>query len=332
MRKYSIILPTYNSENYIQACVNSILSQTYTHFNLIILDSFSTDNTISWIKTIKDDRIKIYPVQKRIYIAENWARVQMVERNEFMTFIGHDDVLLPHYLAEIDSLIQDHPHATLYQSHFNFIDVKGRYLYTCLPMDEIQQAHELLACLMTKTLDSMATGYIFRTQDYDKAGGISVAYPDLLFADNELWIKLTKFGYKATAHRICFSYRVHQSLSRTTTGMHYYQSFSQYMLFLKSLIENSSEMKEVISRYGTKMLTQYCEAVSHRLLKTPLNKRSITVGTFLSECKIYSDWFIPGQNFNPKNIKRIRLADKLDSNKVLRRTFQLFRKWYAGKI
>jgi hypothetical protein len=44
-----------------------------------------------------------------------------------MTILGHDDVLYPDYLSVIDDLIKKHPEASLYQTHFNFIDEKGEY-------------------------------------------------------------------------------------------------------------------------------------------------------------------------------------------------------------
>ena len=55
--KYSFIVPTYNSERWIQPCINSILSQSYTDFNLLILDSGSTDQTLNWIGSVNDSRI-----------------------------------------------------------------------------------------------------------------------------------------------------------------------------------------------------------------------------------------------------------------------------------
>ena len=222
MNEFSIILPVKNGGSYVKQCVQSILTQQYKHFNLIILENCSTDGTADWLTTLQDSRIQIYPADKPLSIAENWSRIVHIDKNEFVTIIGHDDVLLPHYLVEMNTLINKHPEATLYQSHFNFINATGEKLRACLPMDETQHAHELLACLLANTLDSMGTGYMFRAKDYNAMGGMPPNYPDLLFADNELWVTLTGLGYKATTQRACFEYRLHQSLSRTTAGMNYY--------------------------------------------------------------------------------------------------------------
>ena len=56
----SVIMPTYNRENVIMRAINSVLNQTYSNFELIIVDDASSDDTISLLKSINDDRIKIF--------------------------------------------------------------------------------------------------------------------------------------------------------------------------------------------------------------------------------------------------------------------------------
>ncbi|MEX0441061.1 glycosyltransferase family 2 protein [Providencia rettgeri] len=55
----SIIMPCYNAEQYIKDSINSVLNQTYPHFELIIIDDLSTDNSINIINSFSDNRIKL---------------------------------------------------------------------------------------------------------------------------------------------------------------------------------------------------------------------------------------------------------------------------------
>src|SRR6185295_11425434 len=98
MSKYSIILPVRNGGEYVKDCINSILNQTLPDFGLHVLDNCSTDGTREWIESINDERITIYPGEKPLTIEENWSRIVSIPKNEFITLIGHDDILFPGYL------------------------------------------------------------------------------------------------------------------------------------------------------------------------------------------------------------------------------------------
>lgn len=327
MNKFSIILPVRNGGEYVKQCVQSILNQTLPDFQLHVLENCSTDGTAEWIQSLSDDRIIFYPAEKPLSIEENWGRIIHIKKNEFMTLIGHDDLLHPHYLQEMEELIHRHPKASLYQSHYSYIDKDGHFVRWCLPMDEVQYAHEFLACHMTRTMDSMGSGNMMRSRDYDEVGGMPLDYPNLIFADYELWINITALGYKATALRNCFSYRVHLSVSRITNGMLYQEAFGKYVDYISHLKQKNMAVKEVVDRYGRDMLLYFCESLSHRLLKTPLSERSLSVAEFIKKCESYAAQLIPGQHFQPLKKFRIRIAKQFDQSNFGRVVFRLYKRW-----
>jgi glycosyltransferase involved in cell wall biosynthesis len=324
MNKYSIILPVRNGGEYVKECVRSILAQTIPHFNLHVLDNASTDGTPEWIQSLADSRIVIYPSGKSLTIEENWTRISSIPKNEFITLIGHDDLLHPHYLEEMERLIGIHPKASLYQTHFRFIDSSGGFLRNCLPMDEVQYAHEFLAAHMCHTMDSMGTGYMMRSADYDRVGGMP-DLPNLIFADYILWIMLSRISYKATSVRECFSYRIHQSVSKTTKGEEYIHAFEKYVHFLAST-KTDDPFREVIGRYGTSFLLYYCQSLAHRLLKTSRNNRTLTIKQYIEDCRQYARLLVPDQDFDPMSRPLIKVANQLDSNFLGRQLFGIYQK------
>jgi glycosyltransferase involved in cell wall biosynthesis len=326
MEKYSVILPVRNGGNYVKECLFSILGQTLNDFNCIVLDNCSDDGTAEWIESLHDRRIVLYRSDSPLTIEQNWSRIKDVPKNEFITLIGHDDFLSPFYLEEMDALISRHPSAGLYQTHYKYIDGEGRLIRPCLPMDEVQYAHEFLACQMARTIDSMGTGYMMRSADYDQAGGIPTYYPNLIFADYELWMNMMRKGYKATSLKDCFSYRLHQNLSRTTNGMLYQEAFGRYVSYIKGLVREDAGVQESVKRYGRDMLLYFCEGLSHRLLKTPKTNRSLKVKELIGIFESYAKELVPGQEFHPMKIFRIRVASWFDRSFISRKIFHLYKK------
>lgn len=330
--KFSIILPVKNGGGYVKECVQSVLIQTYPDFNLHILENCSNDGTAEWLHTLKDERIIIITSEKSLSIEGNWARILSIHKNEFITIIGHDDLLDKNYLQVMNDLINKYPDASLYQTHFQFIDAKGNFIKHCKPMDEKQTAAEFLHSLFTDSIDTMGTGYMMRSKDYDAVGGIP-SYPNLLFADHALWIKLTALHYKVTASQESFFYRFHENLSKTSDAPKYINAFYSYMDFLAELKSHHPNVSIVIEEYITVYIQYYCRSLSHRLLKTPVDKRNgMTVSGFINNCIKYDNILAAKSNFNPLKQNNILAAKLIDENYFLRSLYLFARKFYKKPV
>jgi glycosyltransferase involved in cell wall biosynthesis len=326
IHRYSIILPVKNGGSYLKECVNSILSQSFGGFNLHVLDNNSDDGSLQWVKSLKDDRIKLYSSEVPLTMEENWGSIVSIPKNEFMTMIGHDDILDREYLSVINKLILKHPGASLYQTHFKYIDVTGSTIRHCKPMDEVQSASEFLASFLASTIDAMGTGFMMRSSDYNAYGGIPF-YPNLLFADFELWIRLAAKSYKATATEECFCFRLHQSATTKSPDVKFHLAFDQFIKFLMELKRENADFDRTIEKYSLDFITFYCKSLSHRLLRTANNKRNgLTVSSFLKSCKEYADMLAPQNNFHPCDTYSVKLARQIDSNFFTRSLFLLFKK------
>jgi glycosyltransferase involved in cell wall biosynthesis len=327
MARYSIILPVRNGGAYIKECVQSILNQSLPDFSLQVLDNCSTDGTREWIETLNDERISLHPADKPLTIEENWSRITTIPKNEFITLIGHDDILFPNYLQAMDDLIRKHPTATLYQAHFSYIDSNGKLIRNCKPMDEVQSANEFIAFFLANLIDTMGTGFMMRAKDYDACGGIPPRYPNLLFADFELYINLTKIGYKATSFEPAFSFRLHQSMTTTSSDLKFHDAFAVFIDYLYLLKNENPAFEEVINRYALDFLSLYSKGLSHRLLRTPMNKRNgKTVGYFIALTKSYADKLVPGNDFDPEKQFSVKVARQIDENILSRSLFLFFKK------
>lgn len=88
----SVIMPVYNRESVVSRAIESVLQQTYTHFELIIVDDGSTDNTLQTIQTFTDSRIRTIRLSKRkgAPAARNIGIQQA--KGDWMAFQDSDDV------------------------------------------------------------------------------------------------------------------------------------------------------------------------------------------------------------------------------------------------
>ncbi len=246
LNHFSIFLPVRNGGQCIYQCVQSIFEQTYQDFNLVVLDNSSTDGSLEVIRAIEDSRLTVYESQGPLSIEESWGRIVDVPKNEFMTIIGHDDLLDPNYLATMQRLIEKNPNAGLYQAHFRLIDSNGKKIRSCEPMPEIEKVDGFLAARLSFQRDSFGTGYMFRSADYERAGGIP-HFKNLMFADDALWIELMKDSYKVTTDEECFSYRVHaKSTSYAPNWRSTYEALASYLSFLRSCSESNNAIAKVL--------------------------------------------------------------------------------------
>ena len=103
---FSIISPTYNCRGKIKATLDSVISQSVTNFEYLIIDGFSTDGTKEWISQIQDQRVRILSEpDSGIYEAMNKG-VKMA-RGSYLIFLGAGDRLCPDVLLELSQVIRD---------------------------------------------------------------------------------------------------------------------------------------------------------------------------------------------------------------------------------
>ena len=90
MVKISIIVPTYNGEQYILKCINSLLDQTLKEIEIIVIDDGSTDNTKNLVLQIKDPRVKYYYQKNQMQGAARNYGIKLA-KGEYIAFVDDDD-------------------------------------------------------------------------------------------------------------------------------------------------------------------------------------------------------------------------------------------------
>ncbi len=95
----TVLLPTFNSGEYLSTSIKSILEQTYTDFEFLIVDDGSTDSTENIVKSFKDKRIK-YLKKKRTSLPDTLNYGLKHAKYEWIARMDADDFALPNRLEE----------------------------------------------------------------------------------------------------------------------------------------------------------------------------------------------------------------------------------------
>ena len=101
----SIIIPTYNGENYIENCINSILKQESRNIEIIVIDDYSSDRTVDIVKDLFGVQVKLIRNHKRLGMASNYEKALKIAKGDWVSILGQDDLMLPNSVSRIQRLI-----------------------------------------------------------------------------------------------------------------------------------------------------------------------------------------------------------------------------------
>lgn len=201
----SIIMPVFNGEAFVGKAIASILAQSYTNFELLIIDDGSTDNTDFIIKNFDDHRIKYISRENRGLVE---TLIQLVN--------GSSGALI----ARMDADDICHPDRIKVQVN-RFLFNKNLVLHGC-NVDYIDDVDTYLGSSVTVWSDCairyrMKSGNIlfhptvmFRRSVYEQCGGYSYKYSKYI-EDYLLWTKMLKYGDVHIESKHLLRYRIHSN-------------------------------------------------------------------------------------------------------------------------
>lgn len=110
---FSIVTPLYNKESFIGETIDSVLSQTYDDYELIVVDDSSTDNSAEIVKSFGDPRIKLFSKKNGgVSSARNYGISQST--GNVVCFLDADDLWEKDYLLKLKKVVTDNPMAGMY--------------------------------------------------------------------------------------------------------------------------------------------------------------------------------------------------------------------------
>jgi glycosyltransferase involved in cell wall biosynthesis len=192
MAVISVIIPVYNGEKTIAKTIQSVLSQTFLEFELIIINDGSDDKTLEIVSNFKDNRIKVFSyLNAGLAASRNRGFSHSV--GEFIAFIDADDLWTPDKLESQLRALQKNPQAAVAYSWTDLIDESDQFLR---PGNHITENGNVYAKLLLTCFVVSGSNPLIRRQAFIEVGG----FDESLAAsqDFDLYLRLAaRYDYVA---------------------------------------------------------------------------------------------------------------------------------------
>ncbi|WP_166267078.1 glycosyltransferase [Providencia sp. M-27] len=264
----SIVLPLYNSENFIEETIISILNQTYTRFELLIINDGSTDNSINIVKTFNDPRINIIENDCNRGLVYTLNRGLLLCTGKYIARIDADDICYPHRIESQVLFLENNSTISVCGMYAkplfykfsikNFILSFSASFKPPLNHKQIVLAH-IFECRMIHPSIMLRKEIIESGYLYD---------PDKKHAeDYDLWIRISKKFILANLPKYGIKYRIHSgsvsqsnrleqienSLSSKISALRFFSDDPNLIKNFKKIISNDfnefTELKEKVPAF-----------------------------------------------------------------------------------
>jgi glycosyltransferase involved in cell wall biosynthesis len=202
MPKITVLMPVYNCELYIREAVDSILNQTFTDFEFLIIDDASTDKTAEIIKTYTDSRIKLIEKPSNTGYTNSLNYGLKIAKGEYIARMDGDDISLPERFEKQVAFLERSSDIVLCGSWYSKIG-SGDVI-------KVPENHDAIKLALLRGNCMAHPSVMMRKQILDKfplAYNVSKEPAE----DYDLWVRLVGIGKLHNLQEVLLDYRVHNT-------------------------------------------------------------------------------------------------------------------------
>jgi glycosyltransferase involved in cell wall biosynthesis len=240
----TVLIPVYNAEPFLHETIDSVLSQTFPDFELLLLDDGSTDRSAEIIKSYGDPRIRYVLCPHDFIGTLNYGL--SVARGKYIALLDHDDIMMEYRLQTQYEYMESHPDIT---ACGGYLKTFGKY---SMEWKSPLEYHHIILEYFRKTMGPVynPTGFI-RREDIEKHNirykrGYSFA------ADTKFWTDVIKTGKIVNIPEILTLYRIHDTqtsaIALAESGKAAETINHELIQFLFSKLDDNEEIKSVLQK------------------------------------------------------------------------------------
>ena len=209
MPKVTVLMPVYNGEKYLREAIDSILSQTFTDFELLIIDDGSSDKSFKIINSYQDLRIKIIQNPKNVGISASLNDGLSLAKGKYIARMDCDDISLSNRLQKQIDFLDEHPEVVVVGCYMEMIDFEGNKLNQ---QYEYPLSHEDIVNSMLILNPMGHPSVMFRHIEVVQIGGYRSIkeWNGVSTEDYDLWLRVAARNYElANLSEFLMHYRNH---------------------------------------------------------------------------------------------------------------------------
>lgn len=243
---FSVVIPLYNKEDFIENTLQSVLNQTYHDFEIIIINDGSTDKSEEIVLKYKDERINFLSKKNEgVSVARNFGVRN--SKSNLIAFLDADDIWFPDHLMELSKLYLEFPNCGMYCNRYRIKTTENHF------QDPSFRS-------VDKSFRGIVENYFYSNKPFRIATSSSVALPKAVFLelkgfkancsngeDVELWTKIGINYPVAISNKTTVIYNLYfpHSLSKQEVSPTRFMNFTQFEEYEKKDIH----LKEFLDLY-----------------------------------------------------------------------------------
>ncbi len=231
--KFSVVISVFNKEKYIGETLKSVLAQTYTDFEIVILNDGSTDKSETEILKFQDSRIRYFSQENQGAAAARNAAIKLAQY-ENIALLDADDYWYPYYLEEQNRLLNQYPDEAVFATAAEIIR-NGKTFKNTYSIQTIGKDSTVVDYFEASQLDSIlhSSSTVIKRKVFDKVGWYD---PQIVSGeDTDLYVRIGLHYKIVFSPKICTTYVVRKNgLFNSVKNLEDKATFEAYEIYEKS--------------------------------------------------------------------------------------------------
>jgi glycosyltransferase involved in cell wall biosynthesis len=265
----SVGLPAYKTE-FLERSIESILNQTYSDFELIIVDDHSPEDVKGIVNQFNDDRIRYFRNEKNLgmpYLTDNWNECLKYANGEYFVLFSDDDIYEPDFLEELMLLATKYPNTELFHCRVAVINEDDEVINLSPLCPEYESGLDFIWHRVNGKRLQFAPDFMCRTEKLREIGGFH-EIPLAWGSDDITWFKIAVNSNVAYSSKVLCAWRLSEfnisSSGNINVRLNAIQQYQEWFVtFLKQINVNDESEKFMVNQMTLNLKKNFTQKKMH---------------------------------------------------------------------